>query len=53
MIARNTAFTYKGEPLDVKTIGRELLAARCEDQRFLAQLEPILEGMRKGGLPEE
>ena len=23
-IARNTAFTYKGKPLDVKTIGREL-----------------------------
>ena len=24
MIASNTAFTYKGKPLDVKTIGREL-----------------------------
>ena len=24
MIARNTAFTYKGKPVDVKTIGREL-----------------------------
>ncbi len=24
VIARNTAFTYKGKPLDVKTIGREL-----------------------------
>ena len=24
MIGRNTAFTYKGKPLDVKTIGREL-----------------------------
>ena len=24
MIARNTAFTYKGKPLDVKSIGREL-----------------------------
>ena len=24
MIARNTAFTYKGKPLDVKRIGREL-----------------------------
>ena len=24
MIARNTAFAYKGKPLDVKTIGREL-----------------------------
>ena len=24
MIARNTAFTYKGKPLDVKPIGREL-----------------------------
>ena len=24
MIARNTAFTYKGKPLDVKQIGREL-----------------------------
>jgi TolB-like protein len=24
VIARNTAFTYKGNPLDVKTIGREL-----------------------------
>ena len=24
MIARNTAFTYKGKPFDVKTIGREL-----------------------------
>jgi TolB-like protein/class 3 adenylate cyclase len=24
VIARNTAFTYKGRPLDVKTIGREL-----------------------------
>ena len=31
---------------------RANLAARCEDQRFLAQLEPILEGMRKAGLPE-
>ena len=29
---------------------RANLAARCEDQRFLAQLEPILEGMRKAGL---
>jgi TolB-like protein/class 3 adenylate cyclase/Tfp pilus assembly protein PilF len=32
---------------------RANLAARCEDQRFLAQLEPILEGLRKAGLPEE
>ena len=32
---------------------RANLAARCEDQRFLVQLEPILEGMRKAGLPEE
>jgi TolB-like protein len=24
VIARNTAFTYKGRPLDAKTIGREL-----------------------------
>src|SRR4029077_3005851 len=24
VIARNTALTYKGKPLDVKTIGREL-----------------------------
>ena len=24
MIARNAAFAYKGRPLDVKTIGREL-----------------------------
>jgi TolB-like protein len=24
VVARNTAFTYKGQPLDVKTIGREL-----------------------------
>jgi TolB-like protein/class 3 adenylate cyclase len=24
IVARNTAFTYKGKPLDVKTIGREL-----------------------------
>ena len=24
MIARNTAFTYKGKPLDAKPIGREL-----------------------------
>jgi len=24
VIARNTAFAYKGKPLDVKTIGREL-----------------------------
>src|SRR5271167_828764 len=24
VVARNTAFTYKGKPLDVKTIGREL-----------------------------
>jgi TolB-like protein/class 3 adenylate cyclase/Tfp pilus assembly protein PilF len=31
---------------------RANLAARCEDERFLAQLEPILEGMRKAGLPE-
>jgi TolB-like protein/class 3 adenylate cyclase/tetratricopeptide (TPR) repeat protein len=26
VIARNTAFTYKGKPLDVKTVGRELNA---------------------------
>ena len=26
VIARNTAFTYKGKPVDVKTIGRELNA---------------------------
>jgi TolB-like protein/class 3 adenylate cyclase len=32
---------------------RANLAARCEDSRFLAQLEPILEGMRKAGLPEQ
>jgi TolB-like protein/class 3 adenylate cyclase len=32
---------------------RANLAARCEDQRFLAQLEPILEGMRKAGVPEQ
>jgi hypothetical protein len=30
-----------------------IVVTRCEDQRFLAQLEPILEGMRKAGLPEE
>src|SRR5271154_625552 len=24
VVARNTAFTYKGKPLDVKTVGREL-----------------------------
>ena len=24
MIARNTAFTYKGKPVDAKQIGREL-----------------------------
>jgi TolB-like protein len=24
VVARNTAFTYKGKPLDAKTIGREL-----------------------------
>ena len=32
---------------------RANLAARCDDPTFLAQLEPILEGMRKAGLPEE
>jgi TolB-like protein/class 3 adenylate cyclase len=31
---------------------RANLAARCEDQRFLAQLEPVFEGMRKAGVPE-
>jgi hypothetical protein len=28
VVARNTAFTYKGKPLDVKTIGRELNVRR-------------------------
>ena len=38
VIARNTAFTYKGKPLDVKTIGREL------DVRY------VLEGsVQRGG----
>jgi TolB-like protein/class 3 adenylate cyclase/Flp pilus assembly protein TadD len=38
VIARNTAFAYKGKPLDVKTIGREL------DIRY------VLEGsVRRGG----
>ena len=38
VIARNTAFTYKGKPLDVKTIGRELT------------LRHILEGsVQRGG----
>ncbi len=38
MIARNTAFTYKGKPFDVKTIGHEL------DVRY------VLEGsVQRGG----
>ena len=38
VIARNTAFTYKGKPIDVKTIGREL------DVRY------VLEGsVQRGG----
>ena len=38
VVARNTAFTYKGKPLDVKTIGREL------DVRY------VLEGsVQRGG----
>ena len=32
---------------------RANLAARSDDPTYLAQLEPILEGMRKAGLPEE
>ena len=40
VIARNTAFTYKGKPLDVKTIGREL------------NVRYILEGsVQRGGKP--
>ena len=40
VIARNTAFTHKGKPVDVKEIGTEL------GVRYL------LEGLRKAGLPE-
>jgi tetratricopeptide (TPR) repeat protein len=28
-------------------------AAMCDDPRYLSQLEPILEGMRKAGVPEQ
>ena len=37
VVARNTAFTYKGKPLDVKTIGREL------------NVRYVLEGSVQGG----
>ncbi len=33
VIARNTAFTYKGKPVDVKQIGRELESWAQEEQR--------------------
>jgi TolB-like protein/class 3 adenylate cyclase len=32
---------------------RANLAARCHDPTFLTQLQPVLEGMRKAGLPEQ
>jgi TolB-like protein/class 3 adenylate cyclase len=32
---------------------RANLAARCDDPTFLAQLEPIFDGMRKAGVPEQ
>jgi tetratricopeptide (TPR) repeat protein len=31
---------------------RANLAAMCDDPTFLGQLEPILDGMRKAGVPE-
>src|SRR5258708_5997806 len=45
VIARNTAFTYKGKPLDVKMIGRELnvryvLEGRCCGARRLFPAAP-------------
>ena len=32
---------------------RALWTARSDDPTYLARLEPILEGLRKAGLPEE
>jgi len=32
---------------------RTLWAARSDDPTYLAQLEPIFDGLRKAGLPEE
>ena len=32
---------------------RALWAARSDDPTYLAQLQPIFEGMRKAGLPEQ
>jgi adenylate cyclase len=36
VIARNTAFTYKGKPFDVKAIGRELASATSSRAAFSA-----------------
>ena len=33
VIARNTAFTFKGKPVDVKKLGRELNSAMCSKAR--------------------
>ncbi len=41
VIARNTAFTYKGKPLDVKTIGRELERALCPRRQRSARRKPL------------
>jgi adenylate cyclase len=40
VVARNTAFTFKGKPFDVKSIGREL------------NVRYVLEGLRRAGVPE-
>jgi hypothetical protein len=43
VIARNTAFTFKGKPVDAKAIGK---VWACQHAR-------ITDGLRKAGLPEE
>ena len=44
-LALNPAFTISR--------ARVLWTARSDDPTYLAQLEPILEGLRKAGMPEE
>ena len=41
------------DPAFVISRMRANLAARCEDPSYRAQLEPIFDGMRKAGVPEE
>ena len=36
VIARNTAFTFKGKAVDVKKLGRELAALICSSRRSIS-----------------